>query len=267
VVAFPASGGFARSHLIGSTVTNPAAEDADHITFTVWAGHRSPVIVTLGGELDIVSAPAVREELLSLLRPGASELVIDLSAIRYADASGFAVLVGTQRRAVLLGGSLRLAALQPEVASVLAATGISRHLEAYPTIEAAIIGQQPAAGAALPGAGLAATAARAVPAQALPAQAAESGELRAAIAALLANADAWRDADPRRRFSPALRALAQAHAGASYTALAQAAQSLLSVLSKEPLTYSPAVAATANRLRRLFSPGPQLTAAAHCRAG
>ena len=71
-------------------------------------------------------------------------------------------------------------------------------------------------------------------------------------------ADAWHDADPHRRFSPALRALAQAYAGSSYAVMAQAAQSLLSVLSREPLTYSPAVAATASRLRGLFSPVPQL---------
>jgi anti-sigma B factor antagonist len=249
-------------------VTNPAAEDAEHITFTVWAGHHSPVVVTLGGELDIVSAPTAREELIGLLRPGASELVIDMSAIRYADASGLAVLVGTQRRAELLGGSLRLAALQPEVARVLAVTGISRHLDAYPTVEAAIAGRRPAGGGApLPGTGLPGNGLPGSGVRALPAQGAESAELRAAITALLANADAWRDADPRRRFSPALRVLAQAHAGASYTALAQAAQSLVSVLSREPLTYSPAVAATASRLRRLFVPGPALAAPAQCRAG
>jgi anti-sigma B factor antagonist len=249
-------------------VTNPAAEDAEHITFTVWTGHHSPVIVTLGGELDIVSAPTAREELIGLLRPGASELVIDMSGIRYADASGLAVLVGTQRRAELLGGSLRLAALQPEVARVLAVTGISRHLDAYPTVEAAIAGRRPAGGGApLPGTGLPGNGLPGSGVRALPAQGAESVELRAAITALLANADAWRDADPRRRFSPALRVLAQAHAGASYTALAQAAQSLVSVLSREPLTYSPAVAATASRLRRLFVPGPALAAPAQCSAG
>lgn len=249
-------------------MTNPAAEDAEHITFTVWTGHHSPVIVTLGGELDIVSAPTAREELIGLLRPGASELVIDMSGIRYADASGLAVLVGTQRRAELLGGSLRLAALQPEVARVLAVTGISRHLDAYPTVEAAIAGRRPAGGGApLPGTGLPGNGLPGSGVRALPAQGAESVELRAAITALLANADAWRDADPRRRFSPALRVLAQAHAGASYTALAQAAQSLVSVLSREPLTYSPAVAATASRLRRLFVPGPALAAPAQCSAG
>lgn len=251
-------------------MTNPAAEDVGRITSTVWTGRRGPIIVTLGGDLDMVSAPATREELLNLLRPGAIHLVIDLSAIRYADASGLAVLVGTQRRALLLGGSLRLAAPQPEVARVLGVTGVGRHLEVYSTVQAAMAGREPVAGTALMGTGMAGTGMAALAARALPLRrgihdGADSGELRAAIAALLANADAWRDADPRRRFSSALRALAQAHGGTSYAAMAQAAQSLLAVLSREPLTYSPVVAATARRLRRLFSPGPQM-AAAQCRA-
>ena len=152
--------------------------------------------------------------------------------------------------------TLRLAGLQPAVARVLAATGLSRHLAAYPTVQAAIAGRKLASRTALPAASHA-VAAR-VPAQAQAQAQAElrpdSGELRAAVAALLANADAWRDADPRRRFSPALRALAQAYAGTSHAAMTQAARSLLSVLSREPLTYSPAVAATASRLRRTVPP-------------
>ncbi len=244
-------------------MTHPAAEDAGPITFSVVTERDGPVIVTLAGELDMVSAPAVRERLLSLLRPDASRLVIDMSAVRYADASGLAVLVSTQRRAVLLGGTLRLAALRPEVAKVLAVTGLSRRLAAYPTVQAALAGRKLTIRTALPirtalrGTSQAVAAAQARPAQAQAELGPYGGELRAAVGALLANADAWRDADPCRRFSPALRALAQAHAGTSYGAVAQAAQSLLSVLVKEPLTYSPAVAATSSRLRGLFSPGPQ----------
>lgn len=71
------------------------------------------VIAVLSGELDIASAPALREQLLGLLTPAASRLIIDLSAVSYADASGLAVLVGTGRRAGLLGGHLRLAAPPP----------------------------------------------------------------------------------------------------------------------------------------------------------
>ena len=82
-------------------------------------------------------------------------------------------------------------------------------------------------------------------------RAADHSELRTAVAAVLAHADAWRDADPRRLFAPALHALARAHAGTSQTSLTQAAHGLLSVLTRHPLTHSPAVAATASHLRLL----------------
>ena len=98
------------------------------------------VISVLTGELGIASAPALREQLLSLLR-AASHLIIDLSAVEHADANGLAALVGSGRRARLLGGSLRLAAPSPEVARVLSATGMNRHLNIFPTIRAAITGQ------------------------------------------------------------------------------------------------------------------------------
>jgi anti-anti-sigma factor len=98
------------------------------------------VIAALRGELGIASAPALREQLLSLLR-GASHLIIDLSAVGHADASGLAVLVGSGHRARLLGGSLRLAAPSPRVARVLSAAGMNRHLDIFPTVRAAITGQ------------------------------------------------------------------------------------------------------------------------------
>ncbi len=99
---------------------------------------RGCVIAVLSGELDLASAPTLREQLVGLLRPAASRLVIDLSAVRYADARGLAVLVGTGRRAGLLGGFLRLAAPAPAVTRVLCLTGLHRQLEIFPTVQAAI---------------------------------------------------------------------------------------------------------------------------------
>ena len=97
-------------------------------------------IAALSGDLGIASAPALREQILKLLR-AASHLVIDLSAVQHVDANGLAALVGSGRRARLLGGSLRLAAPSPEVARVLSATGMNRHLDIFPTVRAAITGQ------------------------------------------------------------------------------------------------------------------------------
>jgi anti-anti-sigma factor len=221
------------------------------------------VIAALSGELDIASAPALRDQLLGLLTPATSRLIIDLSAVSYADASGLTVLVGTGRRAGLLGGHLRLAAPPPEVARVLSLTGLDQHFDISPTVHAAMTSpprsqrgmtperarkpapEPPGTADAQPAAG------RTRPSR----QAADDGELRLAIAAVLLHGDAWRDADPRRQFAPALHDLAQAYAGTSQGVLTRAAHALLSVLTRQPLTHSPAVAATASRLRRLLDPG------------
>jgi anti-anti-sigma factor len=230
---------------------------------------RGYVIAALRGELDIAAAPTLREKLLDLLHPAAGRLIIDLSAISYADASGLAVLLATGRRAGLLGGLLRLAEPSPEVARVLSITGLNRHLDIYPTVHAAITSpprsqrRHHRTAEVRTDTGTASVA-HAQPARAHTGQAwraSDGGELRMAVAAVLTHADAWRDVDPRRQFTSALHALARAYAGTSQASLTQAAHSLLSVLTREPLTHSPAVAATARRLRRLLEPGrrPALT--------
>jgi anti-sigma B factor antagonist len=116
-------------------VTHSAAYEAS-LSLTSRTNRGGYVIATLSGDLGIASASALREQILNLLR-AASHLIIDLSAVEHADASGLAALVGSGRRARLLGGSLRLAAPSPEVARVLSATGINRHLDIFPTVRAA----------------------------------------------------------------------------------------------------------------------------------
>ena len=121
-------------------MTHSVARDHASLGLTSRTDRSGYVIAALRGELGIASAPVLREQLLSLFR-AATQLIIDLSAVERADASGLAVLMGSERRARLLGGSLRLAAPSPEVARILSATGMNQHLDIFPTVQAAIIGQ------------------------------------------------------------------------------------------------------------------------------
>src|SRR5580658_7113229 len=130
--------------MIGSTVTHLLAR-VGNLSLTARTERGGYVIAALRGELDIASAPRLREQLLGLFRPPVSRLIIDLSAVGYADASGVAVLVGTGRRAGLLGGWLRLAAPSPEVARVLSATGIGQPPGISPAVKA-VAGGRHAAG-------------------------------------------------------------------------------------------------------------------------
>ena len=58
-----------------------------------------------------------------MLHPGMSLLVLDLSRVPSCDPAGLAVLIGTQRRARLLGIVVRLAAPSLPVAKLLRLTG------------------------------------------------------------------------------------------------------------------------------------------------
>lgn len=254
------SGGLARLDLIGDPSVNSVAAANPGLHVSARTENRV-TIAELTGELDIASAPDLRERLLALLRPSSGRLVIDLSRVSFCDASGLAVLIGTGRRARLLGGFLRLAAVPPEVSRVLRSTGLDQHLVVFPTTGLA------ASAPSTPSSGTGAatqTARPARPGPALPVKPAQLGrpgrpsgsstELRNAVTAVLSHVQAWHDADPDRRFTPALQAMARARAGTDALTLDTAARSLLLMLSRHPLTYSPAVAETATRLRRVLGP-------------
>jgi anti-anti-sigma factor len=99
---------------------------------------RGYLVAAFAGRLDSARAPAVREQLLRMLRPAASQLILDLTLVSDIDAAGLAVLVGTERRARLLGGSLRLAAARPAVSMAVHAAGLDWLLDSFPTVQAAL---------------------------------------------------------------------------------------------------------------------------------
>ena len=95
-------------------------------------------IVRLRGALDVAGAPALRERLIGILHPGMSLLVLDLSRVPSCDPAGLAVLIGTQRRARLLGIVVRLAAPSLPVAKLLRLTGLDRSFTICPDLRGAL---------------------------------------------------------------------------------------------------------------------------------
>jgi anti-anti-sigma factor len=129
----------------------PAWHDDGALTETLTAGldascrtEHGYFVVTLRGALDSAIAPSLREYLLCLVHESGGRLIIDLSAVTYVDINGLTVLVGTGRRAILLGGLLRLADPNSGVVSALSASGLDRQLRVYRSVEAAISGTRSA---------------------------------------------------------------------------------------------------------------------------
>ena len=90
-------------------------------------------VVKLSGGLDFATAPALREQLIDVLHRGTDLLILDLSNVQSCDTAGLAVLIGTQRRARLLGTKVRLLAPSLPVTKVLHSTGLDRSFSIHAT--------------------------------------------------------------------------------------------------------------------------------------
>lgn len=95
-------------------------------------------VVALDGDLGIAGAPALRERLISVLRPGTRLVMIDLSRVQSCDSAGLAILIGTQRRAKERGTLVLLVAPSPPVAELLHSTGLERCLTICPDLPGAL---------------------------------------------------------------------------------------------------------------------------------
>jgi anti-anti-sigma factor len=78
-------------------VTTPAGE-ARGIRLTEETFGPSGLVVAVSGELDIATAPALREHLNAAIDAGKQRLVIDLSAISFLDSVALATIVHAKQR-------------------------------------------------------------------------------------------------------------------------------------------------------------------------
>jgi len=96
---------------------------------------RGRTVVELNGELDLFTAPLLRDVLLGLTSDGKYFLAVELSSLAFLDSSGLGVLIGAAKRANAGGGGLCLAGARENVLKVLRITGLMRVMPAFPTLE------------------------------------------------------------------------------------------------------------------------------------
>ena len=94
------------------------------------------VILTVCGDLDIATAPALRRRVNAILDTGVRRLVLDLRDVAFMDSTGLAVLIAAQHR---LGDAGRLAVvIAPDSYAALIAeiAGLAGVLDVVETPEA-----------------------------------------------------------------------------------------------------------------------------------
>jgi anti-sigma B factor antagonist len=87
----------------------------------------SPVI-TVRGEVDVATAPALAQEPLSQVETGWSRLVVDLDEVTFLDSSGIAAPVAAWWKTQDVGGSVSIRHATSQIRRVLEITGVDRLL-------------------------------------------------------------------------------------------------------------------------------------------
>jgi anti-sigma B factor antagonist len=121
-----------------------AVSAADPITTSV--AHREGVaVVSVGGEIDLSTAPAFEAVIAEALEEDPPVLVIDLSEVTFIASVGLRVLAATQEK---VGKSIQLAVVADHAAASrpMQLTGLDNVISLYPTVDEALTALGQAAG-------------------------------------------------------------------------------------------------------------------------
>lgn len=96
------------------------------------------LVVAVSGEVDLSTAPTLRDHLLDRVELGERRLVVDLSDVGFLDSTGLGVLVMAYRAATQAGGGMVVACARPPVRRVLKITRLDVLLDHHSDLAGAV---------------------------------------------------------------------------------------------------------------------------------
>src|SRR5271170_8429769 len=113
-------------------------EEGMDLTLNVYSDTPDYAVVAVGGEIDVYSAPKLREKLISLVESGSYHLIIDMEAVEFLDSTGLGVLVGGLKRVRAHDGWIDLVCTQGRILRIFRITGLSRVFNIYDSVDEAL---------------------------------------------------------------------------------------------------------------------------------
>jgi anti-sigma B factor antagonist len=110
----------------------------DSITATV-TDHDGAAVLSIGGEIDLVTAPALEEAIGGVVAENPTALIIDLSGVDFLGSVGLKILAATYEK---LGNSAEfgVVARGPATRRPIHLTGLDKTFPLYPTLDDALTG-------------------------------------------------------------------------------------------------------------------------------
>ena len=82
--------------------------------------------LTLMGEIDVYTAPTLKQELVAIIESGCVNVIVELGGVAFIDSSGLGVLVSALRRARERDGSVRIVCDRDGVLKIFRITGLDK---------------------------------------------------------------------------------------------------------------------------------------------
>ncbi|MDD3717549.1 MAG: STAS domain-containing protein [Actinomycetota bacterium] len=88
-------------------------------------------LIGLSGEVDVYSAPKLRETIKDLVDEGKYNIVVDLERVAFLDSTGLGVLVGGLKRVKHHSGELGIICGQEKILRIFRITGLTKVFPVY----------------------------------------------------------------------------------------------------------------------------------------
>jgi anti-sigma B factor antagonist len=88
-------------------------------------------ILAVSGDLDVLTAPELRDRLIETIETGRRELLVDLTSCEFIDSSGLSALVSGYKRVRALGGDLSLVCPPGPVRRLIELVALDRVFSLY----------------------------------------------------------------------------------------------------------------------------------------
>ena len=95
-------------------------------------------VLAVRGEVDVYTAPRLREKLVELVTQGKHQIVVDLEGVEFLDSTGLGVLVGGLKRVRSHEGDLALVCTQHRILKVFEITGLTKVFSIHDSVEDAV---------------------------------------------------------------------------------------------------------------------------------
>jgi len=89
-------------------------------------------------KLDTLVAPKLKSEFVTLFQSGTSNLILDMSRVKYVDSSGLSAILVANRLAGDEDGFLILAGITPHVMKLITISKLDNVLNLFPTVKEAV---------------------------------------------------------------------------------------------------------------------------------